>query len=197
MTRDLQAPLHRSATVKRSRYWRAFRRVPDFVLPRVWHDWILDPGSLTRRLQVLGQGDFSVEILFLGWARPTLDERRVLNLPDAHHALIREVVLRCKGEPVVKARSVMPATTLTGKERQLRFLGNRPLGAFLFRSRNMRRTAIEIGAMNWHEEDWIYGRRSVFLLHDKPLLVSELFLPALLAQSRKAKAGMHALKGVP
>ncbi len=197
MTRAAPSSLQQTQGLIQGRSWRAYRRVPDFVLPRIWHDWILDPGSLTRRLQTLAEGDFSVDVLFLGWGRPNRDEQRVLDLPLGQYALIREVALRCRGEVVVKARSVIPATTLTGEERQLRYLGNRPLGAFLFRAREMRRSAIELGAMNWHEEDWIYGRRSVFLLHQKPLLVSELFLPALLEQSQGARAGMHALKVAP
>ncbi len=177
MHTEQQTCLHRNWT------WRAYRRVPDFILPRVWHDWVLDRGSLTRRLQQLAGGDFKVEVLLQGWQRPTRDECHVLSMPVGQQALVREVALHSRGEVVVKARSVIPHTTLTGDERQLRHLGSRPLGAYLFRARSMRRSAIELGAMQWHQQDWIYGRRSVFLLHDKPLLVSELFLPALLLQA--------------
>ena len=165
--------------------WRTYRRVPAFVLPRQWHHWILDSGSLTKRLVALSGGEFKVDLLSLGWQRPQRDERRALGIPLGQRALIREVALRSRGEVVVKARSVIPVDTLKGKERQLKFLGEKPLGAFLFTSRCMQRSGIELGAMNWHDEHWIYGRRSVFLLHHKPLLVAELFMPALLEQASR------------
>jgi len=93
--------------------------------------------------------------------------------------LIREVELICLGEIWVRARSIIPVDTLSGKERELRVLGNRPLGAYLFKSKSMQRHKLELAAFHLRGEGKIYGRRSIFRLSGKPLLVSELFMPAL------------------
>lgn len=172
--------------------WRHYRSVPAWVLPREWRNWVLDNGSLTKRLIKVSQGDFKVRVVFQGWAYPSCDEARVLGIPDRCKALIREVELLCFGKPWVCARSVIPNSTLTGHERQLKHLGTRPLGAYLFKSRTMQRKAIEVASLSVDVEKLssqtpMYGRRSVFLLHNKPLLVSELFLPVVLTAKPQIK----------
>ena len=159
--------------------WRRFRRVPENALPRDKRAWVLDAGSLTKRLVKTSQGDFSVRVTFQGWAYPSRDEMKVLNIPVRRKALIREVELLCFGEVWVTARSVIPNSTLSGAEKQLQYMGNRPLGAFLFKSRTMHRKPIEVSMPISTNLKGIYGRRSVFLLHQKPLLVSELFMPCV------------------
>lgn len=149
--------------------------------------WIADPGSLTARLVARAAGTFRVRITRLVWARPTLAERRALALPTGEWALVREVVLEGHGEPWVVARSVIPRATLTGRNRQLRFLGNHPLGAFLFRDPTLRRTEVKVvqlspaKAQPLASAHIVWGRRSTFVLRGRPLLVAEYFLPALLS----------------
>lgn len=138
--------------------------------------WIRDPGSLTRRLQQRSAGRFRVRVIRLGFARPRRDECEELRIPAGEWALIREVVLEGRGEPWVVARSVIPLATLKGANRRLRFLGDRPLGAFLFRDPTLRRDAVRVVR---HDGAW--GRRSRFCLRGRPLLVAECFLPALLS----------------
>jgi len=118
-------------------------------------------------------------VTFQGWGYPSRDEMKVLNVPTRQKALIREVELLCFGDVWVTARSVIPHSTLSGAEKQLQFMGNRPLGAFLFKSRTMHRKPLEISMPVSKHLKGIYGRRSVFLLHNKPLLVSELFMPCV------------------
>jgi chorismate--pyruvate lyase len=100
--------------------------------------------------------------------------------------LIREVILRGKDQPWVFARSVLPLTSLTGSLRRLRKQGNRPLGAFLFSQPNLKRSVIDLSFISRHhsyvpgellKEASVWGRRSIFVLENKPLLVSEVFLP--------------------
>ena len=157
--------------------WRSFRRVPACILPGNHRGWILDAGSLTKRLQKASQGNFAVRVVFQGWDYPRRDEIKVLQIPVRQKALIREVELLCHGKVWVKARSVIPVSSLSGSEKQLQFMGNRPLGAFLFKARTMQRKPLEIATPKSAAQKHIYGRRSVFLLHKKPLLVSELFMP--------------------
>lgn len=169
--------------------WHTFRRVPSFYLPHEWRSWVLDRGSLTQRLILASNGNFSVRVVRQQWLQPNRDEALLLGCPLTERALIREVELLCYGKVWVVARSVIPHTTLRGKERQLKALGNRSLGTFLFRSRSMERGPLQVtktspeylsmqAGLSIHDPLW--GRRSLFYLHGKPLLVSELFLPAVL-----------------
>ncbi|WP_250656691.1 chorismate--pyruvate lyase family protein [Alkalimarinus coralli] len=174
--------------------WHTFRRVPSFYLPNEWRDWILDRGSLTQRLIEASNGNFSVRVVRQAWLQPNRDEALMLGCPMTTRALIREVELLCFGETWVVARSVIPSSTLHGEERQLKALGNRSLGTFLFKSRAMRRGPLQITQaspehlsmqVGYSLHDPLWGRRSIFYLHEKPLLVSELFLPAVLRSQAK------------
>jgi len=154
--------------------------------------WLLDRGSLTRRLQQACGKDFNVQLLRQNWARPQRNEARALNLQLGRLALLREVRLKCAQRDWVFARTIIPATTLTGAERRLAGLGNRSLGSLLFRDRSLRRGALEIACLSPAHDLFqlacanqqstpakIWGRRSIFFLHDKPLMVCEFFLPGV------------------
>ncbi|MCB1615384.1 MAG: chorismate lyase [Pseudomonadales bacterium] len=165
--------------------WHSFHRSPAFYSKRLMNrrlcNWLLDRGSLTRRLIEAGEGDFRVEILRQGVGTPRCDESRALGLCSRQRALIREVLLYVKGEPWVYARSVIPCQSLQGPLAYLKKLDNRPLGALLFRDPGMRRSPIEIGRLPASRVPLAvsgprWGRRSVFWLKGKPLLVSETFL---------------------
>lgn len=150
-------------------------------------NWLEDTGSLTARLVSLSGGIFRVSVERQCLAIPTLGERQVLGLRRPVAALIREVVLIGEAQSWVFARSVLPITSLRGTLRHLRKQGARPLGAFLFSQPRMQRSAIEVARINHNQGyvparllqgDQLWGRRSVFYLDAKPLLVSEVFLPA-------------------
>ncbi len=146
--------------------------------------WLLDTDSLTQRLQLDG-ARFSVQRRFQGWQQPTFSERHVLRLPARQVALVREVALLRNGIPVVFARSVFPSTTLTGELRWLRHLQNRSLGSILFSSSGLQRSPFEVARLSGdtallptdlHQKPPAWGRRSVFLLNQRSLLVAEIFL---------------------
>jgi chorismate--pyruvate lyase len=159
------------------------------VPAQLW-DWLLDPDSLTRRLQRACGPRFHVRVLVQGWGSPLAGERRVLGMKRGGRALIREVRLMCGDTPWVFARTVIPVRTLKGRQRRMARLGTRPLGAALFADPGLRRGEVEIARLlpgdGVYEHavpdstEAVWGRRSVFTLRDKPLLVSEFFLPALL-----------------
>lgn len=146
--------------------------------PPVLADWLLDSGSLTRRLQRLSRGEFAVRVLAEGWQRchsPSLPDP----LSSSGHSRVmwsRQVVLEGCGEPWVVAHTLIPVTSLRGSLRRLKALNDTPLGAFLFRQRQIRRGAMEIAL---HGEG-VWGRRSIFFRQTRPLLVAEFFLPALI-----------------
>jgi chorismate--pyruvate lyase len=165
-------------------------------VPQELRDWLLDSGSLTQRLQQASDDQFSVQVLSQSLQLPGLSERQVLGLAPRRLALIREVVLFGRGVPWVFARSVIPLQTLTGRLRKLRRLDSRPLGALLFTDPTMTREPLEWACINANNsipltaqlptfDEVLWGRRSVFKLSAKPLLVCEIFLPSFNPNGRK------------
>ena len=77
------------------------------------------------------------------------------------------------GEPWLIGRTVVPESTLNGPEQMLQQLGTRPLGRYLFSSSTLSRDFIDPGQVGD-----LWGRRSRLRLSGKPLLLTELFLPA-------------------
>ncbi len=167
--------------------WRNARcHGPETPPTRLRH-WLLDRGSLTQRLIAASDGRFRVRVLHQRIARPQFSEMRLLNMPCGRLALIREVILYGYNQPWVFARSVLPLSSLTGRLRRLRKFDNRPLGDYLFRNPGLRRGELELtrlfpaSAILPKEfsavRDALWGRRSVFYVDHKPLLISEFFLP--------------------
>lgn len=151
--------------------------------------WLFDSASLTWRLQQVCGERFRVRLLGQRWQRPMRNERRRLGMASREYGLVRQVRLLCGDLPVVFARTVMPAATLKGRRRRLAHLGNRPLGAALFSDKSMRRDGIEIARLTPEHDMYttalgcgqvrnrtLWGRRSVFFIDGRPLLVSEIFL---------------------
>lgn len=158
--------------------------------------WLFDEGSLTRRILFHCKNKFRVEVLSQKWERPMLNEAFRLGVHSEHHALIREVLLYCGDKPWVFARSVLPRKTLTGRRRFLGKLGSRPLGEILFSDPNILRDDLEVAEIKKDQRmyncatkslvdapDSVWGRRSIFYLHKKPLLVNEVFLPSILEKN--------------
>jgi chorismate--pyruvate lyase len=146
--------------------------------------WLLDDGSLTRRLVDSG-GAFRVQRLSQRWATPRASERRVLANGLRQRALVREVALRLDGEAVVFARSVFPYASLCGSLAHLRKLQGSSLGAILFSAPDMRRSPFQVALLDGdsrylppalRQQRPAWARRSVFRLHGQRLLVSEVFL---------------------
>ena len=163
-----------------------FARVPAGV-----QDWLLDEGSLTRRvLHNCGDGNFRVRLLHQGWMRPLYSEGQILRLRRGGATLIREVELLCDQTPWVFARTVIPATSLKGSARRLTRLGEKPLGAVIFSDPKASRGVTQMArllprhplyaAATAHIEmkpKELWGRRTLFYLSGRPILVNEIFLP--------------------
>lgn len=179
--------------LKRPLLWQPLSRIARQQRPSLaLQDWLSHSGSLTARLIHASQGQFRVKVVRQIIAVPRLDEQQVLGMKRPALALIREVVLCGCDEPWVFARSILPLTSLTGRLRHLRKQGTRPLGAFLFSQPQITRSAIAVARISRDHAyvpaaltgtSILWGRRSVFSLCEqqlpqKPLLVSEVFLPA-------------------
>lgn len=149
--------------------------------------WLIDDDSLTRRLQSCCT-KFSVAGVEQHWIRPLPDEARLLGLRPAQTALVREVTLLCGNIPLVFARSVLPRASLSGAWRDLGALGSRPLGAVLFADHKVRRTPLTFVRLRQNHpisshlgHKGLWARRSVFARAGRAILVTEVFLPGVLA----------------
>ncbi|CAK0747681.1 putative chorismate pyruvate-lyase [Gammaproteobacteria bacterium] len=153
--------------------------------------WLIDTGSLTRRVLRACPGQMQVRVLRQVWGRPDAGEALALGIERHSRVWLREVQLLCNDQSWVYARTVIPVTTLTGPARCLLRLGNRPLGAVLFADPSVIRGGVEIASLQPRHRlyqratsslavtpAFLWGRRSLFWMGGRPLLVAEVFLPA-------------------
>lgn len=154
--------------------------------------WLADEGSLTQRLKARCNEQFSVSVLGEEWCKPENSEQKLLGLRRPQQVLLRQVHLKCANNTLVYARSIIPILTLKGKHRRLLYLGDKPLGEYLFSCPTLVRSRIEWSKLSpdsslyrkamehqTHNQLPVWGRRSLFFIDAKPLLVSEFFLPNL------------------
>ncbi|HBH69686.1 MAG TPA: chorismate lyase, partial [Erwinia persicina] len=100
-------------------------------------------------------------------------DKDIVLLPAEPRYWLREIELCGDGVPWLVARTLVPESTLNGPEQKLQQLGTVPLGRYLFASSTLTRDFIDVG-----HSDTLWGRRSRLRLSGKPLLLTELFLPA-------------------
>lgn len=177
------------------RQWKsqAFRAGAPIWLRR----WLSDSGSLTARLAARSTR-LQVRVLRQSMTLPNEDERALVGLPRGRRAWLREVLLIADGRPVVFAHSVLAPRDLRGPWRMAAGVGGRPLGAALFADPRIvrgdlhcerlaaahplhRRAQLAVGA----QLPALWARRSRFLRDGRPLLVTEVFLPAIEGLSRR------------
>lgn len=135
-------------------------------------DWLHELGSMTRRFE---QYCKNVTVTPYREGFVTIDELgdEAEHLPYSERYWLREVVLYGDNIPWLLGRTIVPEETLTGQDSKLVNLGTVPLGRYLFHGNNLTRDYIQVG-----KQDKCWIRRSRLRLSDKPLLLTELFLPA-------------------
>ena len=150
--------------------------------------WLREPGSLTARLRRFG--DTTVSRLREGRAAPNRDERWMPKIRRGADVMRREVVLKVDDRPWVFAH------TLANREgvRLLRRAGRRALAIVLFADPRVQagplyfreldaRHPLYRSARPWcgeHAPSRMCARRAVFRRGRAWLLVTEVFLPAIL-----------------
>jgi len=155
--------------------------------------WLLDRGSLTRRIQLRSR-QFRVDLLALTKAPANRDERRLIEFGAGVHCAVREVALHSDGKAVIFAHSVAARRELKGPWRMLMTLGTRPLGAALFADPRVARQTLRFRRIRRGAELYgqacrlldrapvaLWARRSLFVFRGSRLLVTEVYLPAILA----------------
>lgn len=166
--------------------------IPAELLP-----WLADPGSMTKRLRQASQQSFHVQVLKCHWSQAGVTEAMRLNLQRRQRTYIREVLLFVDEKPWVYGRTIIPLTSLVGKNGSLLSLGTRPLGELLFSDPQVTRSVFEIASLQPNEHEYnavtehlnihpaeLWARRSVFHLHQQPLLVTEVMLPDLMSKNK-------------
>ena len=188
--------------------WISLSQLRYLCADRFLLSWLSDNNSLTQRLIEHCSGVFEVRVKGQRWKAPLLSESRLLGLRAGEYAMVREVELLCNGIPHVFARTLIPKSSLTGRANHLQGLGSKPLGALLFSDPTTRRSVIEYARLlaNHRLYQWamssmreidremdgemdgemdraigseLWGRRTLFCYAGKPLLVNEIFLPAI------------------
>ncbi|MCA1978244.1 MAG: chorismate lyase [Thiobacillus sp.] len=162
-----------------------------YAIPRPLRRWLSDRGSLTQRLKSRC-ATFRVMPCATGHGRPNPDETTLLRLPAGMRAYLREVLLTCGETPLVFAHSVLPLAGLNGGWNGITRLGSRSLGEALFRNPRITRRSLAYRQVRpghpLHRAlasrlpavpRRLWARRSVFCLNGHPLLVTEVFLPAV------------------
>jgi chorismate--pyruvate lyase len=152
-------------------------------------EWLSAGGSLTAHIRRVGH-DFRVR---------RLAQRCTMALPDETSLLgrragvvVREVLLMEGDVPLVFAHSVVLQAHTNGAWRAIRGLGSRPLAELLFADRSIERRPLHYRAVTASDPLGqrilqalpqtrfpLRARRSVFYKQGKPLLVTEVFLPAI------------------
>lgn len=156
--------------------------------------WLFNQHSLTDLIKQRCS-QFRVEPTFQSLATACYDELTVINLHCNELALIREVYLYCGNRPVVFAHSVIARNHLQGAWRGLSRLGNQSLGSLLFSNPLIKRhDRFSFRQLNDHHLLYhracqrlspniprrLWARRRPFSLYGQPILVTEIFLPAIL-----------------
>lgn len=172
-------------------YDRAWARAP--VGAGAYRPWLTDRGSLTQRI-IERCPRFNMRLVFQGLRTPTRDEAFLFADGGRSQVLVREVYLCCGDAPVVFAHSVARPRDVRGPWKALTGLGSRSLGSRLFTDPRVERRPLRQKKLNRGHElhalalsgapdagGALWARRSLFMLHESPILVTEVFLPGILA----------------
>jgi chorismate--pyruvate lyase len=155
--------------------------------------WLTAGGSLTARLTA-HSGAFRVQRLHQRTAKCLFDEARAIGMARPGRVWEREVLLRCDGAPVVFAHTVVPMSASAADWPLFNALGERSLGSTLFYDPLVTRGELEFAriraghplmqraraALGVDEHTILYARRCLYRRHRGTLLVTEVFLPAVL-----------------
>lgn len=152
--------------------------------------WLSEPDSLTTRCQRACR-DFRVRLLRYEQGRPLADESAAC-ARGRQPAWVREVVLECDGRPVIFAHTTLSTGTRGRLSRWMAGLGTRSLGSLLFAFPGFQRGVIEFCRLDKRHPLFqrasasglagpvLWARRSRHRLGAQEVLVTEVFLPAIL-----------------
>ena len=175
--------------------WTEINKFSRNLISHSVFDWLVDEGSLTAKLVDLSRGNFKLELQSQERRVILPEEQSILELLEIDTVIDRKVLLKGRDAPWIFAHSLIPLSTATGDFKVLKNLNNRSLGEFLFKNSSIVRRSLEIAHMEAKSfgipakdigcAEKLWGRRSVFFQGGRSLLVSEIFLPALILEIEK------------
>lgn len=174
--------------------WSPLARV-ELLAPPELVSWLAEPGLLTARVRALCGERMRFRMLGpLRDAMLPLELRSRLGVSD-QRCLLRDIEFRCNDDRIVYAQTVLPDSTLC-RYPWLRELGDSPIGETLRRAglplerepleyaELPRESDLALAALGARpadpDRDALWARRAVYRLGGEPILVQEVFLPALL-----------------
>ena len=169
--------------------WRNTHLIGNTPLSANLRKCLLNTGSLIKQLEHSSSNKISLSVEAQSWRKPRPEESKLLAVRSGGYSLIREIFLTCNDLPWVYARTIIPPCTLLGAKR-LAYWGKQPLGDYLFSNKLIYRNNIEIAGvkisnipyqpiynLDIDEGNLLWGRRSIFNIRNKPLLLIEFLLP--------------------
>jgi chorismate--pyruvate lyase len=151
--------------------------------------WLALDGSLTERLTRLCGHRLVIEVMAMRVLAVCAEDRRLLGLSVRQRCLERRVLIRCGAGPWVYARTLIPLTSMVGPVRQIKLLGDRPLGTLLFSHAGVRQDPVRVLQLDGVacdaagdfpqalREQRVWARQTRYFWNAYPLLVSEFFYP--------------------
>lgn len=157
--------------------------------------WLTEAGSLTARLKAHSDS-FRVQCLHQRTAICLSDEAVAIGMQHRGRVWEREVLLRCDNTPAVFAHTVVPMSATASDWPLFSALGERSLGTTLFGDPLVRRGVLEFARLrkghplaqraraalgaDVSDAHILYARRCLYQRRQGTLLVTEVFLPAVL-----------------
>lgn len=175
--------------------WRSAQTWPTDQLAPAIKRLLLERSSLTQYTRQQQGIEWRVELLQQGWCHPSLSEAQCLGLLPHNPTYRRTVLLRYGADPWMYAWTLIPKQAAAGHFHSLVTLGEKPLGNVLFNLPHVQRSDFELALLTPAHQAFylataeitelvthLWARRSVFTVQEENLLLSEIFLPAMLNQ---------------
>ncbi len=140
---------------------------------RFWQHFF-DPASLTVKLK--HAGELRVEVCQQGVCLADRTMLEPLSLRKQHYLWRRQVLLSVDNSVWIEAQTLLPLLSLSPTARRLLLLNDRPLGEWLFRDPNLRRSDF---SRQWQHANPV--RQSRFDYYHSPLYLQEIFHPPAVA----------------
>jgi chorismate--pyruvate lyase len=167
--------------------WQPFAECRERV-PAALEPWLAEPGLLTSRVRAACGSAARLRLLRLEPAPLDPHVGRRLGVEDAT-CLLREIEFTCGARRWIFAQTVLPQSSVQ-RHPWLRELGDKPLGESLNAVEDVRREPLEylelhgghglaLAAGVAGPGQRVWARRAVYRLGAWPILVQEVFLPAL------------------
>ncbi|MCG8413973.1 MAG: chorismate lyase [Pseudomonadales bacterium] len=147
---------------------------------------LLQQGSLTARVKQLAGHSFQLQVREQCWRELETDSLRAQFGPIAHGHKFwsRKIAMLGEGVDWILAHTLMPAHAADGPLAAVFSLNNKPLGEYLFEQPGLLRANFQLcRSASGH-----WGRRSLFFLHGKPIMVAEFFTADFFAHTNTSSA---------